>query len=637
MNNNKKVVGSAVIHSNQIDAGKLVCDKILDGPTHLTAGCQSGKTGVVLYAVNQFLNGFDIDNSKLLRYREKDEDFNEKMKKTQVIWINSCSDNYLRDQTEKRLTEAFGADKILTKDSISKKRSLGYDDDDENRGKLIGRVYIGHINNLQIDNNDNLEQLKRVIDFDEPILLILDESHVGQDKFDRKVAVSKDGKTIEYNVGVLDNFCKNLGIYLTQPKNKWDPRRYLLSMSATRPSWYVYINIYKENFGQNYVPQIVHLHPGQNYCGIAKDYDNVTVERFVQAEPFYDKETKRVSDQIIGEMISLPAGKCIIIRCLLKESDAMIKSLIEMGFKDAKDKKDPGNYAYTKCGMRHAAAENLKDYLTDCKRMKNLKTVFFIEKFLGMGATFPNVRIHAQFEKHSKSNKSSESGHIQGVGRSFGYSDEYKDENGNIRVFNKKDAKYKIYCDLETMKSYKNGFNTDEPMFNDSATKTASKRNSNEYNWVVDTINIVKNESVGTTVQNYFKNKFEGNKDFDIFFDVASVRMAYTKTTKYLDICKLLIDKKYTDKDEKQSIAGKVVCIDGANPYHNDNKNQFFAGYLNSHDELLDCIKNGTSWLCNHNISIDTFKTHYVCVYVYKKTNTTVIKKMKPNKMLSIP
>ena len=127
------------------------------------------------------------------------------------------------------------------------------------------------------------------------------------------------------------------------------------------------------------------------------------------------------------------------------------------------------------------------------------------------------------------------------------------------------------------------------------------------------------------------------NKDFHIFFDVASVRMAYTKTTKYLDICKLLIDKKYTDKDEKQSIAGKVVCIDGANPYHNDNKNQFFAGYLNSHDELLDCIKNGTSWLCNHNISIDTFKTHYVCVYVYKKTNTTVIKKMKPNKMLSIP
>ena len=321
--NNLYKVGSAMIHSNQIDAGKLVCDKLLDGPTHLTAGCQSGKTGVVIYAVNQFLNGFDIDNKKLLRYRERDEDFNEKMKRTQVIWINACSDNYLRDQTEKRLTEAFGADKILTKDSISKKRSLGYDDDDENRGKLIGRIYIGHINNLQIDNNDNLEQLNKVIDFNEPILLILDESHVGQDKFSRKVTVSEDGKTIEYNVGVLDNFCKNLGIYLTLPKDKWDHRRYLLSMSATRPSWYVYIEEYKKIFGDDYLPNIVHLHPGKDYCGIAKDYDNVTVERFVQAEPFYDKETKRVSNQITEEMISLPTGKCIIIRCLLKDSDDM--------------------------------------------------------------------------------------------------------------------------------------------------------------------------------------------------------------------------------------------------------------------------------------------------------------------------
>ena len=121
--NNLYKVGSAMIHSNQIDAGKLVCDKLLDGPTHLTAGCQSGKTGVVIYAVNQFLNGFDIDNKKLLRYRERDEDFNEKMKRTQVIWINACSDNYLRDQTEKRLTEAFGADKIFTKGSSSNKRA----------------------------------------------------------------------------------------------------------------------------------------------------------------------------------------------------------------------------------------------------------------------------------------------------------------------------------------------------------------------------------------------------------------------------------------------------------------------------------------------------------------------------------
>jgi len=628
-------VGSALIHSNQIDAGKLVCDKLLDGPTHLTAGCQSGKTGVVIYAVNQFLNGFDIDNKKLLRYRERDEDFNEKMKKTQVIWINACSDNYLRDQTEKRLTEAFGNDKILTKDSISKKRSLGYDDVEENRGKLIGKVYIGHINNLQIENNDNLEQLKKVIDFDEPILLILDESHVGQDKYSRKIEIGKDGNTTEYNVGVLDNFCKNLlGIYLSKPKDKWEPRRYLLSMSATRPSWYVYINDYKENFGYNYVPQIVHLHPGQNYCGIAKDYDNVTVERFVQAEPFYDKETKRVSDQIIGEMISLPVGKCIIIRCKLAESDEMIKSLKKMGFKDAKNK-DGGNYAYVKCGMHHYAAKDLNDYLNDCKVMKNLKTILFIEKFLGMGATFPNVRIHAQFEKHSKSNKSSESGHIQGVGRSFGYSDEYKDENGNISIFNKKDAKYKIYCDLETMKSYKDGFNTDKPMFNDTATKNATKRNSNEYIWVVDTIDIVNNENMGTTLQNYFKNKFADNKDFEIFFDKDSVRMSYTKTTRFIDICKLIIDKKYIDKDEKQTITGKVVCIDGANSYHNDDKNQFI-GYLNSYDELMDSIKNGTNWLCNYNISIDTFKTHYVCVYVYKKTDITETKKMKHNKMLSI-
>jgi hypothetical protein len=76
----------------------------------------------------------------------------------------------------------------------------------------------------------------------------------------------------------------------------------------------VYIEEFKDNFGQNYVPQIVHLHPGKDYCGIAKDYDNVTVDRFVQSEPFYDKVTKRVSNQIIEEMISLPFGKCIIIR-----------------------------------------------------------------------------------------------------------------------------------------------------------------------------------------------------------------------------------------------------------------------------------------------------------------------------------
>jgi hypothetical protein len=404
-------------------------------------------------------------------------------------------------------------------------------------------------------------------------------------------------------------------------------------MSATRPSWYVYIKEYKKIFGDNYTPNIVHLHPGKNYCGVAKDYDNVTVERFVQAEPFYDKKTKRVSNQITEEMISLPTGKCIIIRCLLKDSDDMIKSLIKMGFKDAKNKKDPGNYAYVKCGIRQESAKDLNDYLNDCTKMKNLKTILFIEKFLGMGATFPNVRIHAQFEKHSKFNKSSESGHIQGVGRSFGYSDEYTDEDGNVKSFNKKDAKYKIYCDLETMKSYKDGFNTDKPMFNDTATTNAPKRNSNEYNWVVDTINIVSNENMGTTVQNYLKNKFADKKEFESFYDKGSIRMAYTKTSTYFDVCKFIIDKKYTYKDE--SISSKVLCINGANSNHNDDKNQFI-GYLNSYDELMDNIKNGTSWLCKYNITIDTFKTHYVCVYVYKKTDITDTKKMKPNKMLNI-
>ena len=625
-------VGNAIIHSNQIEAGEGVCDKLLDGPTHLTAGCQSGKTGVVIYAVNQFLNGFEIDNKMLLRNREKDEDFNDKMKKTQVIWINARSDNYLRDQTEERLTASFGKNKVLTRDSISRKRTLSNNHKDK-KGKLIGKVYIGHLSDLQIDNNDNLVQLKNVIDFNEPILLILDESHVGQDKFSRKVTVGRDGKMVEYNIGVLDNFCKNLGINLTQPKDKWHKRRYLLSMSATRPSWSVYIEEFKENFGENYVPQIVHLHPGKDYCGIAKDYDNVTKERFVQAESFYDSDTGQVSSQIIDEVKTLPVGKCILIRCKLQESDVMIRSLKKMGFKEG-----DYSYAYRQCGIHHNTADSLNKYLNDCLEMSTEKAVIFIENFLGAGATFPNVRIHAQFERHNKSNPTA---HIQSVGRSFGYSDEYIDETGNIKVFNKNDAKYKIYCDLDIMNLYKNGFNTDVPVYCDAATKTSSKRNSNEYIWAVDTISIVNNESMGTTIQNYFKIKFDGKKEFDIFFDTYSVRMAYTKTTTYLDICELLNEKKFSNKDKKQSFAGylsgKVVCIDGGNPHHDDNKNQFI-GYLNSYDELMDSIKNGTSWLCNYNITIDTFKTHYVCVYVYKKTDITVTKnyKMKSDKMLSI-
>jgi hypothetical protein len=630
---NKEVqqVGSALVHSNQIEAGKNVCDKLLDGPTHLTAGCQSGKTGVVIYAVNQFLNGFDIDNKKLLRHREKDEDFNEKMKRTQVIWINARSDNYLRDQTEKRLTEAFGRNKVLTRESISRKRTLSYNDKDK-LGKLIGKVYIGHLCDLQIDNNDNLVQLKNVIDFKEPILLILDESHVGQDKFDRKETVSKDGKVIEYNIGVLDNFCKNLGIHLTQPKDKWHKRRYLLSMSATRPSWSVYIELYKKNFGENYVPQIVHLHPGKNYCGIAKDYDNVTKERFVQAEPFYDIETGRVSSQIANEVKTLPLGKCILIRCKLQDSDMMIKSLKKMGFKEG-----DYAYAYRQCGIKHHTAESLNEYLNDCSLMTTEKAVIFIENFLGAGATFPNVRIHAQFERHNKSNPTA---HIQSVGRSFGYSDEYTDENGDIKEFNKKDAKYKIYCDLDIMKLYKDGFDTDNPVYSDSATKKV-KRNTNEYVWECHTVPKKYGVSTSMALQTYFKNCFDGRDEFDHFFDIYSIRMAYSKNTEYLDLCDLVNSKIHTPlktAKENQSIAGKVVCIDGGNSIH-DKKDAFseFIGYKNSYDELIDNVKKGNSWLCNHGVSTDTFDTHYVCVFVYKKK--TLKKndyKMKKDTMLSI-
>jgi len=623
-------VGTAVIHSNQIEAGKSVCDKLLDGPTHLTAGCQSGKTGVVIYAVNQFLNGFDIDSNQLLRYRDKDEDFNKTMSRSQIIWINARSDNYLRDQTEKRLTEAFGVNKVLTRETISRKSTLSYNDKDK-KGKLIGKIYIGHLCDLQIDSNDNLVQLKNVIDFNEPILLILDESHVGQDKFSRKATIDKHGKVTEYNIGVLDNFCQNLGIHLTQPKDKWDKRRYVLSMSATRPSWSVYIEIFKKNFGKNYVPNIVHLHPGKNYCGIAKNYDNVTNERFVQAEPFYDIATGRISSQIVNEMKSLPVGKCILIRCKLQESDMMIQSLKNMGFKE-------GDYAYRQCGIKHHTADSLNKYLNDCfMEMPTEKAVIFIENFLGAGATFPNVRIHAQFERHNKSNPTA---HIQSVGRSFGYSDQYIDENGNLSVFNKKDAKYKIYCDLDIMKLYKDGFDTDVPVYSDSATKKV-KRNTNEYVWECHIVLKKHGFSTSMTLQAYFKNCFEGKVEFEHFFDVYSVRMAYSKNTEYLDLCDLVNSKIHTppkDIDENQNIAGKVVCIDGGNSKH-DRTDAFskFVGYKNSYDELIDNVKNGSSWLCDHGVTVDTFNTHYVCVFVYKKK--MILKndyKMKKDTILSI-
>ncbi len=633
LSDNVSKVGSAMIHSNQIEAGKMVCDRLFNGPTHLTAGCQSGKTGVVIYGVNQFLNGFDIDSNKLLRYRERDEDFNEKMSRTQVIWINARSDNYLRDQTEKRLTEAFGRNKVLTRDSISKKKSLGYDDDDENRGKLIGQVYIGHLCDLQIDNNDNLLQLKKVIDFNEPILLILDESHVGQDKFDRKVTVSKDGKITEYNIGVLDNFCKNLGIYLTQPKDKWEPRRYFLSMSATRPSWSVYINIYKENFGENYVPQIVHLHPGKNYCGIAKDYDNVTDTRFVQAEPFYDKRDKRVSNQIIDEVITLPIGKCIIIRCKLMESDDMINSLKRLGFKEGKN-----NYAYVKCGIHHKTADALNDYLTKCKFMKEYKTIFFIENFLGAGATFPNVRIHAQFERHNKSNPTA---HIQSVGRSFGYSDEYTDEFGDIKLFNKTDAKYKIYCDLETMKLYKEGFNTDQPMFSDSAMNKKTRNSKGDDEWICDIIPIKSGESIHTTLQKYYLDKSKSDPTLIKMIRVKqnTARISYTKSSKYLDLIDLVNKQIVNDEKEKLSISNRIICINGANDKH-DKKidHQFFqVETSNSYEELMNNIRTKSSWLCKYGVTESTFKDSYVCIYTRKRENIVKIKyKIKKDTVLSI-
>ena len=111
--------------------------------------------------------------------------------------------------------------------------------------------------------------------------------------------------------------------------------------------------------------------------------------------------------------------------------------------------------------------------------------------------------------------------------------------------------------------------------------------------------------------------------------------MAYTKTTNYLDICKLINTQKYTDKDEKQSIIGKIICIDGANSYHDDNKNQFI-GHLNSHDELMDNIRNNQSWLCKYGITLETFKNNYVCIYVSKDKTVKNNIKLKKDTVLSI-
>lgn len=608
-------IGNAMVHSNQLEAGKLICDKLFDGPTHLTAGCQSGKTGVVIYAINHFLNGNDIDKNQHVKYYERELNNRERLTKTQVIWVSARSDNNLRSQTETRLVEAFGKNKILTKDSISRKKSLGYDDEDENRGKLLGKVYIGHLCNLQIDNNYNLVQLMKAIDFNEPILLIIDESHVAQDKFDRKVSVSNDGKKIEYNVGVLDSFCKKLGIYLAQSKDKWDNRRYLLSMSATRPSWSVYMKEFKKIYGDNYTPNIVHLNPGKNYCGIAKDYDNVTKERFIQADPFYDKSKKRVSQQIIDEVSTLPLGKCIIIRDKLANSDLMIESLIRLGFEIGKKK-----YAYVKCGVHYETAEALNEYLTKCNKMKDYKTVFFIENFLGAGATFPNVRIHAQFERYNKDNPPA---HIQSVGRSFGYSDEYTDENGIIKIYNKKDAQYKIYCDLTIMQLYKNGFNTDTAVYNDSAMSVGTK-SKGEDEWLCDIIPKNKNESIHKTLQNYY-DKFKTDDNFDKMFRTKqdSARISYTKSSEYLDLNDL-INRRILNDDKNITISGKIICINGACPRHNKKTDNTFFEFqvTNSYDDLINNIKFRKSWLCEFGVTEHTFKDNYVCVYTRKKTNT---------------
>lgn len=627
----KKIIGSAIIHSNQLAAGKSVCDKLLDGPTHLTAGCQSGKTGVVIYAVDQFLNGFDIDYSQSLRYVDKDEDFNEKMKRTQIIWINARADNYLRDQTEKRLIEAFGKNKVLTRESISKKKSLSHNDK-EKKGKLIGKVYIGHLSDLQIDRNDNLVQMMNIIDFDEPILFIVDESHVGQDKFQERVKTTKDGKITEYNAGVLDNFCSKLGIYLNQPKNKWNKRRYILSMSATRPSWSVYIEEFRKIYGNNYTPNIVHLHPGENYCGIAKDFDNVSANRFIQSVPFYDSKKKMVSTQIINEVKTLKNGKCVLIRCSLDESDAMIESLIRCGFTE-----DLG-YAYKKCGhnYKNHTAESLNNYLNDCTELKTDKVVIFIENFLGAGATFPNVRIHAQFERHNKSNPTA---HIQSVGRSFGYSDEYTNADGKLCTFNKKDANYKIYCDLDIMKFYKDGFDTDKAVYNDSAMKK-SRKTHGENVWICNIVPKNPKVSVHKTLQKHYFNKFENDDNFRAMMRTKqnTARISYTKTTYYSDYIHLINNKIVTDENNK-GINGRIICINGENPVHNKkNEHDFFEQPKNSFEELMENIRTGKSWLCDFGVTEDTFKDYYVCVYVHKEEDVIrkIDYKLKKDSVLSL-
>jgi len=57
----------------------------------------------------------------------------------------------------------------------------------------------------------------------------------------------------------------------------------------------------------------------------------------------------------------------------------------------------------------------------------------------------------------------------------------------------------------------------------------------------------------------------------------------------------------------------KSKGIDGGNPDHENP----FIGHSNSYDVLMENISKGTSWLCNENITVNTFETKYVCVCMF--------------------
>lgn len=255
-----------------------------------------------------------------------------------------------------------------------------------------------------------------------------------------------------------------------------------------------------------------------------------------------------------------------------------------------------------------------------------------------LGATFPNVRIHAQFERHNKSNPTA---HIQSVGRSFGYSDEYTDEFGDIKVFNKTDAKYKIYCDLETMKLYKEGFNTDQPMFSDSAMNKKTRNSKGDDEWICDIIPTKSGESIHTTLQKYYLDKSKSDPTLIKMIRVKqnTARISYTKSSKYLDLIDLVNKQIVNDEKEKLSISNRIICINGANDKH-DKKidHQFFqVENSNSYEELMNNIRTKSSWLCKCGVTESTFKNNYVCIYTRKRENIVKTKyKIKKDTVLSI-